>query len=169
MLQFNILSMTKGRTQITYINGYQLSGGVKIPTKICKLESATYVCRFNNCSHKLKQLSKVGFLLIHYLTEVMDTHNNCVSNSSYHRQQFLLWVKQSCNRTFKDSAVQKGFVQLKKLDLIISFDKRSYFSVNPLHFCKCSLNDRKRMIMNLCIMYFANPKKTSNLRRAFGI
>lgn len=160
--------MKNNRTKITFISGYTLSSGVKIPHRVTKLESCMSVRRFNNCSHKLNKLSPVSFLLIHYLTEEMSSQENSVSNTKSTRDKFLRWVKQSCNRTFTDSSVQKGFIQLKKQDLIISFSRGDY-NVNPLHFCRCNLKARKGMVMDLCVKHFKDPKQGSNLKRAFGI
>jgi hypothetical protein len=127
------------------VTGYQTSGQLQLPIMATASVVSSSVQRYQSTAHKLMRLKPLEIVLMDYLTEVMDD-KNMVSNTAYHRAEFIDYVKKHCNKEVANSTVLKGFQSLKKLGLIISMDHRSYYRVNPRHYFAGSATARKALL-----------------------
>jgi hypothetical protein len=123
---------------------------------------------YNNVIYRLAQVDKCAYLLFHFICENMDDSNNIIHTSSL-RNDFIKFSKSNLLIDYKDDTVKKAFIKLVKVGLIINYDKRYDFTVNPRHVFKGSEQSRKKIIQGV-IYFLKKLQKTSpNYKSALGI
>ena len=123
---------------------------------------------YNNVNHLLAKVDKCAYLFFHFICEKMDDSNNIV-HTSFLRNEFILFTKSNALIDYKDDTVKKAFIKLVKVGLIINYDKRSDFTVNPKHVFKGSEKSRKEIIQGIIYCLKKLPKTCSNYKSALGI
>ncbi len=123
---------------------------------------------YSNTQYKLAMLDKATCLFYLFICEEMDASNNIV-HTHVLRNQFIAHAKKNLNMDYKDDTLKKSFSKLVKVGLIINYDKRSDFTVNPRHAFKGNEKERKEF-MQMLIFDCAKLKNTkSNYKMALGL
>ena len=147
---------------------YKLQGDILLADIVSKTFSAEGYVLYENVIFKLATLDKTATLLFHFVCEKMDNSNNIVHTAAL-RNQFIQFAKQNCSLSYTDQTVKKAFAKLVKVGLIINYDTRCDFTVNPRHVFKGS-NEKRKELMQQLIKTLINKKVTkSNFKFALGI
>lgn len=153
---------------VKYVENYVNVGGIFQPIWKTKQFSAESYKVYDNVQYKLEKLDKCSTLLFHYLCEQMDFSNN-IEHTQALRRDFIAHLKKNLGQSYEDDTVKKAFSKLVKELLIINYDVRSSFTVNPRHVFKGSEEQRKKLIQTL-IKSLNKPKGTkSNYKKALGL
>lgn len=153
---------------IRYFWEYKDVDGIMLPDWKTKKVVIKNVRRYQNCQHKLIRLSRVAYMYMLFLTELMDEEDNFFTHTSKTRTDFINYVNANCQITWTDHAVKKAFGQLVSQGLIISYGKRIDYTVNPIYFYKGDEDERRSLIANL-INQANNPSKGSNIKTALAV
>jgi hypothetical protein len=143
-------------------------GGLMLTKYASKKYSSLHYNVYENIQYRLADLGKVAYLLFHFICEKMDESNNIV-HSQFLRNQFINHVKSNLNLDYKDDTVKKAFAKLVKVCLIINYDTKSQFTVNPRHVFKGFENERRELMQQLIKSCKENNTQKSNFREALGI
>jgi hypothetical protein len=143
-------------------------GGLMLTKYASKKYSSIHYNVYENIQYKLAELNKLAYLLFHFICEKMDESNNIVHTQSL-RNQFIKHVKRNLNLDYKDDTVKKAFAKLVKVCLIINYNIKSDFTVNPRHVFKGFENERRELMQQLIKSCKENNTKKSNFREALGI
>jgi hypothetical protein len=146
----------------------ELDEGLILYKYATKKYSSIHYNVYENIQYKLAELNKLAYLLFHFICEKMDESNNIVHTQSI-RNEFIKHVKSNLNLDYKDGTVKKAFAKLVKVCLIINYDIKSHFTVNPRHVFKGFENERRELIQQLIKSCKENNTKKSNFREALGI
>lgn len=106
-----------------------------------------YIRRYNNCMHKIIQLSPSSIAYLFYLAEQAD--DECIiSVSRREREQFITFISNMSNKKieYKDVTIKKALQQLKDLNFLLPTKDRGYLYVNPLYFYNGRSAKRLNMI-----------------------
>jgi hypothetical protein len=123
---------------------------------------------YNNVSYKFAKLDMTAILLFHFICEKMDESNNIVHTHAL-RKEFIAHSKKNLSRNVKDDTVKKAFTKLVKVGLLINYDHKSDFTVNPRHVFKCGEENRKKMMNALIYSMMRVSGTKSNFKIALGI
>lgn len=155
--------------QITVKSRYYVPDGDVLTTKYrSHVFTSEHVKIFSNTQYKLAMLDKATCLFYLFICEEMDALNNIV-HTHVLRSQFIAHAKKNLNMDYKDDTLKKSFSKLVKVGLIINYDKRSDFTVNPRHAFKGNETERKEFMQML--IYDCNKLKNtkSNYKMALGL
>jgi hypothetical protein len=140
-----------------------------LPKYVTVKYTASGYMLYENVQYKIAQLNKCAMLLFHFLSEKMDLSNNIVHTVAL-RKEFITHANKNLSLDFKDDTVKKAFSQLVKKDLIIKYDVKSDFTMNPRHVFKSSEENRKKLIQALINTFSkCNLNTKSNYKRALGL
>ncbi len=123
---------------------------------------------YQNTIYKLGLLGKCEYLLYHFLGEKMNK-SNTIYHSKKLRAEFIELISRICRINFKDSTVKKAFQKLVAVDLIIKYDNRGDFTMNPRHISKSTEKDREKLIQELVDTFEKKTTSKSNYRKALGL
>jgi hypothetical protein len=148
---------------------YKPQGNILLANIVSKTFSSEGYFFYENVIFKLASLDKAATLLFHFICEKMDNSNNIVHTAAL-RNQFIQFAKQNCSLSYTDQTVKKAFAKLVKVGLIINYDVRCDFTVNPRHVFKGS-NEKRKELMQQLINTLINKKggTKSNFKFALGI
>jgi hypothetical protein len=155
--------------QITVKSRYYVPDGDVLTTKYrSHVFTSEHVKIFSNTQYKLAMIDKATCLFYLFICEEMDALNNIV-HTHVLRSQFIAHAKKNLNMDYKDDTLKKSFSKLVKVGLIINYDKRSDFTVNPRHAFKGNETERKEFMQML--IYDCNKLKNtkSNYKMALGL
>jgi hypothetical protein len=155
--------------QITVKSRYHVPDGDVLTTKYrSHVFTSEHVKIFSNTQYKLAMIDKATCLFYLFICEQMDASNNIV-HTHVLRSQFIAHAKKNLNMDYKDDTLKKSFSKLVKVGLIINYDKRSDFTVNPRHAFKGNETERKEFMQML--IYDCNKLKStkSNYKMALGL
>ena len=147
---------------------YEYSEGILVPNYRSKNYTTEGYKVYKNINYLLAKVDKCANLFFNYLCENMDDSNNIV-HTSILRKQFILFAKSNFSIDYKDDTVKKAFNKLVKVGLIINYDKRSDFTVNPRHVFKGSEKSRKEIIQCIINCLINLSGTSSNYKSALGI
>lgn len=120
-----------------------------IPLFTTKKVIVLSVKRYFNCIHKTHSLSPASRNLLDYLTETMNSENE-IGNNAFFKMEFIAFIFKTCGIKYSDNTINKGFQELKKADILISFAKRkSVYTVNPLYFFKGTEAKRTKLLQKM--------------------
>lgn len=155
--------------QITVKSRYYVPDGDVLTTKYrSHVFTSEHVKIFSNTQYKLAMIDKATCLFYLFICEEMDALNNIV-HTHVLRSQFIAHAKKNLNMDYKDDTLKKSFSKLVKVGLIVNYDKRSDFTVNPRHAFKGNETERKEFMQML--IYDCNKLKNtkSNYKMALGL
>jgi hypothetical protein len=153
---------------VKYVEKYADDDGILIPNWKTKQFSTESYKVYDNVQYKLAKLDKCATLLFHYLCEQMDCSNNIVHVQAL-RKGFIAHGKKNLGSSFEDDTVKKAFSKLVKQLLIINYDVKSDFTMNPRHVFKGSEEQRKRLIQTLIKTFNESQVTKSNYKKALGL
>ena len=161
--------MKKKTMQITVKSRYHVMDEDVLTTKYSShVFTSDHIKIYSNTQYKLAMLDKATCLFYLFICEEMDASNNIV-HTHVLRNQFIAHAKKNLNMDYKDATLKKSFSKLVKVGLIINYDKRSDFTVNPRHAFKGNEKDRKEF-MQMLIFDCGKLKNTkSNYKMALGL
>lgn len=156
-------------TLIRYIQKYEKDAGTGILTPVYKSKRIVTKSsqRYHNSMHKTAKLSPNARNLLDYLVENMNKENE-VSNTPFLKKEFRQFLRDTCAMDYSDNTINKGFQELKRANLLVSFAKlKSVYIVNPLHFFNGTEKERVSLLQKLLN---AVPKCNAgtNLAEALG-
>jgi len=147
---------------------YIAQNGLKLPEFVTKQYTTKCYKMYYNLQYKIAKLDKCAILLFHFLAERMDNSNNIVHVKSL-RTEFINHSNKNLGINYKDETVKKAFAQLVKNDLMIKYDVKSDYTLNPIHVFKGSEEKRIRLLQTLINTINDIPKTKSNYKRALGL
>ena len=148
----------------TYVN----KGGILLPEIVTKGFTTEGYMFYENINYKLALLNKAEYLFFHFICEKMDASNNIVHTKAL-RTDFLDFARKNLNLSYKDDTIKKAFAKLVKVGLIISYDVKSDYTVNPRHVFKKSEKERKYIIQTIISKLLKIKHTNSNFKSALGI
>jgi hypothetical protein len=98
----------------------------------------------------------------------MDASNNIVHTKAL-RTDFLDFARKNLNLSYKDDTLKKAFAKVVKVGLIISYDVKSDYTVNPRHVFKGSQTQRKSIIQVVINQLNKLSNTKSNFKSALGL
>jgi hypothetical protein len=147
---------------------YVNENGIKVVNFRTKSFTTDCYKLYNNTSYKFAKLDMTAILLFHYICENMDDSNNIVHTCAL-RREYIAHSKKNLGRNVKDETVKKAFIKLVKVGLLINYDVKSDFTVNPRHVSKSSEEIRRSLINTLLRKMALTSVTKSNFKRALGI
>jgi hypothetical protein len=153
---------------VKYLEKYVDDDGILIPNWKTKQFSTESYKVYDNVQYKLAKLDKCATLLFHYLCEQMDSSNNIVHVQAL-RKGFIAHANKNLGHPFEDDTVKKAFSKLVKQLLIINYDVKSDFTINPRHVFKGSEEQRKKLIQTLIKTFNKSQFTKSNYKKALGL
>ena len=147
---------------------YENSQDILVPRWKSKNYTTNGYKLYNNVMCRLAKVDKCASLFFHFICEKMDDSNNIV-HTSILRNDFIKFSKSNLSLDYKDDTVKKAFIKLVKVGLIINYDKRADFTVNPKHVFNGSEQSRKKIIQGVIYCLKKLPKTSSNYKYALGI
>jgi hypothetical protein len=155
--------------QITVKSRYHvLDGDVLITKYRSHVFTSEHIKIFSNTQYKLAMLDKATCLFFLFICEKMDDSNNIVHTQAL-RSKFIIHAKKNLGLVYQDETLKKAFSKLVKVGLIINYDKKSDFTVNPRHAFKGNELERKKF-MQMLIYECKKLKNTrSNYKMALGL
>jgi len=157
---------------ITYASAYKTDYGTGMILPDFKSKRIITSCtkRYNNNMHRTASLAPAVRNLLDYCAQNMN-ENNEIQNSAILRMEFKEFMEQKCNLVYTDNTINKAFQDLKRHNILISFEKkRRIYVVNPLYFYNGSSETSRLTLLRK--MYNATPNgkySDSNLRSALGV
>jgi hypothetical protein len=140
-----------------------------LPKYVTKQYTTVGYILYENVQYKIAKLDKCAMLLFHFLAEKMDQSNN-ITHTVALRKEFVAHANKNLSIDFKDDTVKKAFSQLVKNDLIIKYDVKSDFTMNPRHVFKSTEENRKKLLQTLIKTFSAyNLNTKSNYKSALGL
>jgi hypothetical protein len=147
---------------------YVNQGGALLPKFVTKVYTTNGYTFYENTHYKLALLNKAEYLFFHFVCEQMDESNNIVHTKAL-RTAFLTHARKNLNLKYQDDTIKKAFAKLVKVGLIINYDVKSDFTVNPRHVFKGSKTQRKSIIQVIINQLYNLSNTTSNFKNALGI
>jgi DNA-binding transcriptional regulator YhcF (GntR family) len=147
---------------------YVNQGGYLLPKFVSKGYTTNSYTFYENTHYKLALLNKVEYLFFHFVCEKMDESNNIVHTKAL-RTEFLSHAGKNLNLTYQDDTIKKAFAKLVKVGLIINYDVKSDFTVNPRHVFKSSEKRRASVIQAIINQLIKLKYTKSNFKSALGI
>jgi hypothetical protein len=135
------------RKRIKYMESVITRDGINYPVYSSVVVSSNAVLRFGKSLLKLSKLNNSERLYLDYLTEVMD-HQNIVFHNTKLRIDFIRYMGSEQVCTYSEAYLKKVFKSLTETEFLLSSDKRAVYHINPIYFCKASV-DRERLIKDL--------------------
>ena len=152
-----------------YIVGWKTdTDGVKLPIYKSKSFIKDNVRRFQNCQHKLIQITKTAEMYLRFLTEEMD-NSNVIHITQSTRVTFRQQMKKDCGIDFKDDTIKKALKQLVDAGLVIKMGAKIDYTINPAHFFKGTDKARKKLLQSLIQHWIDDPVGNSNIKDALGL
>jgi len=147
---------------------FETIGGMILSKYVTKKYTSECYKVYYNMQYKIAKLDKCAILLFLFLSEKMDKSNNIVHVKSI-RTEFINHSKKNLGIDYKDDTVKKAFAQLVKNDLLIQYDTKIDYTVNPIHVFKESEEKRKSILQSLIKTFNGITKTKSNYKRALGL
>jgi hypothetical protein len=147
---------------------YVNEGGTFLPKIVTKGYTTDGYTFYENVSHKLAKLNKAETLFFHFVCEEMDESNNIIHSKAL-RTKFIAHAGKNLNLKYKDETIKKAFAKLVKVGLIINYDVKSDFTVNPIHVFKDSQAKRKGVIQVIINQLYKLVNTKSNFKMALGL
>ena len=164
-----MIKKKKSLSQITVKSRYYVIDDDLLTTKYrSHVFTSEHVKIYSNTQYKLAMLDKATCLFYLFICEEMDAVNNIV-HTQVLRNRFIAHAKKNLSLNYKDDTLKKSFSKLVKVGLIINYDRRSDFTINPRHAFKGNETDRKKF-MQMLIFECGKLKNTkSNYKMALGL
>jgi hypothetical protein len=147
---------------------YVNQGGNLLPKYVSKNYRNDGYKFYENIQHRLAKLNKAEYLFFHFICEKMDESNNIV-HTKHLRQEFLVHASKNLGLNYKDETIKKAFAKLVKVGLIINYDVKSDYTVNPSHVFKSSEKRRSGIIQTIINQMIKMKNTKSNFKSALGI
>ena len=122
---------------------------------------------YSNFFHKLVRLNTCSNRLFHFLCEQMKK-DNTIHHTKGERNRFIDYCKKNASINYTHQTIKASYSTLKKVGLLINFDSKCDFIVNPKHVFKGSEKDRQKLI-NKIILSLSGRDTKSNYYRALGL
>lgn len=152
---------------VVKIRNYVNQGGIFIPKYVSKTYTTDGYKLYENISYKIAKLDRTAILLFHFICEEMDQSNNIVHTRAL-RKNFISHANKNMSIQVKDETVKKAFNKLVKVGLVINYDIRSDFTVNPRHVFKGAEKQRQSLLNTLLHSMKGQTITKSNYRSALG-
>jgi hypothetical protein len=147
---------------------YEKNGNVRLPKHVSKTYSNDGYKFYENIQYRLAKLNKAEYMFFHFICEKMDESNNIV-HTKHLRQEFIAHATKNLCLNYKDDTIKKAFAKLVKIGLIIRYDVKSDYTVNPRHVFKCSEKNRTDIIQTIISQLIMLKHTRSNFKDALGI
>jgi DNA-binding transcriptional regulator YhcF (GntR family) len=98
----------------------------------------------------------------------MDIANTIIHTHEL-RREFIQHARKNLGKNVKDETVKKAFGKLVKAELLINYDEKSVFTVNPQHVYRNSEDSRRKLINALIYEMIRINSTKSNFMKALGI
>lgn len=154
------------KIRITKVN-YQKEDGMLIPEYTSTYFTSLGYKVYENVFHKQVKLNSCSLKLFHFLCEQMK-NDNTIHHTKGERNRFIHYCKKNASITYSHDTIKASYSQLKKVGLLINFDSKCDFIVNPKHIFKGSEKDRQKLI-NKIILSLSGRDTKSNYYRALGL
>jgi hypothetical protein len=76
----------------------------------------------------------------------MDLEDNRVINHPSERDEFIMFMKKSINKSYTDPTVRKAFTELKNAGYLIDLKQARRLVVNPLYYFRGTQEQREKFI-----------------------
>ena len=156
----------KNKIQIKVIKYYK-EDGITLSKSTNKYITTNGYKVYENLFYKYASLKKRYILLFHYLCEKMDESNNIVHTANI-RNGFIKYCENNTSKLYSHDTIKQGFSALKSVGLLINYNVKRDFTVNPRHVFKGS-EKKRREVINEIIHSLSGKETISNYEEALGL
>lgn len=143
--------------------------GISLPSYKTLKFTLNHTNRYDNHSHHLARLSKASTMLLNYLVDHADYHDNTVYNTKKERQNLIEFMKKNCGVDMMDDTVKKAFSPLVKEGFLLKYDARALYYINPKYSYRGDEENRRKLLQQLCSHAAkANGSIGIQLRKSLG-
>lgn len=146
---------------VTYVAEYREDeDGYKLPIKNRVKVRKDGITRYCNCLHLLSKISARERMVLDYLCEQMECDNAIYITPAFKLKMIMFFMK-NCGFTMKDQAVRSYLFKLSNLGLLINFQGKGTYVVNPKYYFKGTLQERNTLISSILNSLNIHPSKFS--------
>ena len=143
--------MRKDYSSVKVKRGYkQGKDGIWEPFWVNIKFTKNHVRRYNNHSHRTAKLTPCAKLLLDFICEEANSHDNTVFNALSERKRFIDFCKKNCKIQYKDETVKKAYYNLRDNHLLLSYTGKGVFTLNPRYLFIGSEKARRELMQEAC-------------------